>query len=88
MGKKLNLDEHKIIKKYLDGKSSLKLSSELGVSKPTILKILRKYNVVRKRDRCNSLKIIEDRGFYVIERVCPTCKKIVLTKSKDKIIGM
>ncbi len=67
--------------------SSLVLSSEFGVSKPTILKILKKHDVTRKRDRCNSLNITESNGYYVVERVCPTCKEIILTKSKDKVIA-
>jgi hypothetical protein len=57
------------------------------VSKTTILKILKKHNVTRKRDRCNSLNITESNGYYVVERVCPTCKEIILTKSKDKVIA-
>lgn len=87
MANKINLDEKKIIKEYLNGKSSLIISSEFGVSKPTILKIIRKHNVIRKRDRCNNLKYTYVDGYYVIERICPTCKKTMETKSKDKIIA-
>lgn len=87
MGNKINLDEKKVLKEYLNGKSSLVLSSEFGVSKPTILKILRKHNVTRKRDRCSNLKISESNGYYVVERICPNCKKTILTKSKDKVIA-
>jgi len=87
MGNKINLDEKKVLQEYISGKSSLVLSSEFGVSKPTILKILKKHNVTRKRDRCNSLNIIKKDEFYIVERVCPSCKKTILTKSKNKTIA-
>jgi len=87
MGNKLTIDEKTLIKEYLSGKSSLILSKEFGVSKPTILKILNKHKITRKRDRCARLKITESDGFYVVERICPTCKKTILTKSKDKVIA-
>jgi G:T-mismatch repair DNA endonuclease (very short patch repair protein) len=87
MGNKLTIDKNRVLKEYLRGKSSLILSKEFGVSKPTILKILKEYNVTRKRDRCTSLKITESDGSYVVERICPTCKKTILTKSKDKVIA-
>jgi G:T-mismatch repair DNA endonuclease (very short patch repair protein) len=87
MSNMIKLDEKKILKEYLNGKSSLVLASEFGVSKPTILKILKKNNVTRKRDRCNSLTIIKKDDFYVVERICPTCKKTILTKSKNKTIA-
>lgn len=87
MGGKINLNEKKVLKEYLNGKSSLVLSSEFGVSKPVILKILKKHNVTRKRDRCSNLKINESNGYYVVERICPNCKKTILTKSKDKVIA-
>lgn len=87
MRNKINLDEKKVLQEYISGKSSLVLSSEFGVSKPTILKILKKHNVTRKRDRCNSLNIIKKDEFYIVERVCPSCKKTILTKSKNKTIA-
>jgi G:T-mismatch repair DNA endonuclease (very short patch repair protein) len=87
MGSKINLDEKKIIKEYLEGKSSLLLSSDFGVSKPKILSILNKHNVVRKRNRCDSLKYLLINGYYVVGRTCPTCKKTINTKSKDKVIA-
>jgi G:T-mismatch repair DNA endonuclease (very short patch repair protein) len=87
MGNKINLDENLVIKEYLSGKSSLVLSVEFGVSKPKILSILKKYNVTRKRDRCENLEYKIISGYYIIERICPTCKKIVATKSKDKVIA-
>lgn len=87
MSNKITIDEKMIIKEYLSGKSSLILSKEFGVSKPTILKILNKHKIVRKRDRCETLeyKIINE--YFVVNRLCPVCKKIVETKSKDKIIA-
>ena len=87
MANKITIDNSRVLKEYLSGKSSLVLSAEFGVSKPTILKILKEHNVTRKRDRCSSLKITESDGSYVVERICPTCKKTILTKSKDKVIA-
>ena len=87
MGKKIEINESFIIKEYLEGKSSLVLGKEMGVSKPTILKILKKHNVTKKRDRCKSLKYKIINGFYVVDRMCPFCKKTIETKSKDKIIA-
>lgn len=87
MSNKITIDEKMIIKEYLSGKSSLILSKEFGVSKPTILKILNKHKIIRKRDRCETLeyKIINE--YFVVNRLCPVCKKIVETKSKDKVIA-
>jgi len=87
MGNKIILNENLVIKEYLNGKSSLVLSVEFGVSKPVILKIIRKHNVVRKRDRCDNIEYRYDGGYYVVERICPTCKKTMETKSKDKTIA-
>lgn len=87
MGGKINLNEKKVLKEYLNGKSSLVLSSEFGVSKPIILKILKKHNVTRKRDRCHSLDIKQNGKFYTVERLCPNCNQMILTKSKDKVIA-
>lgn len=86
MGNKIYLDEKFVIGEYLKGKSSLKLSDELKVSKPVILKILKKNNVTRKRDRCQSLNIKNDGKTFFITRKCPSCKKDIKTESKDKTI--
>jgi G:T-mismatch repair DNA endonuclease (very short patch repair protein) len=87
MGKKIELNEEFVIKEYLGGKSSLVLGKELGVSKPTILKILKKHNVTKKRDRCSSLNIKKDGDKYIILRKCPKCGLDVKTTSKDRIIA-
>lgn len=87
MGNKINLDENLVIKEYLSGKSSLVLSFEFGVSKPKILSILKKYNITRKRNRCETLEYRIIGGYYIIERTCPTCKKSVETKSKNRAIA-
>jgi very-short-patch-repair endonuclease len=87
MGNRIILDENLVIKEYLSGKSSLVLSVEFGVSKPVILNVIRKHNVVRKRDRCDNIEYRYDGGYYVVERICPTCKKTMETKSKDKAIA-
>lgn len=75
MGNKINLNEEVVIKEYLSGKSSLILAKEFNVSKPVILKILKKNNVTRKRDRCKSLKIEKVGEKYITKRTCPNCKK-------------
>lgn len=75
-----------IISEYKKGKSSLQIVEIVGLSKPTILKVLRKHNLVRKRDRCSKLKIEEKDGFFYTTRVCPKCNKPIITKSKDKVI--
>jgi len=79
--------ENKIILKYKNGLSSLKISKELNISKPTILKVLNNHGLVRKRDRCLSLKINKENDKYVIDRKCPKCNNIIKTYSKDKTIA-
>lgn len=86
MGKRIELDEELIIKEYLGGKSSLILCKEFGVSKPTILKILKENNVTRKRDRCKSLDIKKVGKKYVIERRCPKCDNSVKVTSNNPTI--
>lgn len=78
--------ENKIISEYKKGKSSLKISKIVGLSKPTILKVLNEHNLVRKRDRCSKLKYQFDGKQYSIERICPSCNQKIKTKSKDKTI--
>lgn len=78
--------EEKIITEYKKGKSSLIIMSIVGLSKPTILKILHKHNLVRKRDRCLKLNIKQQDNSFYIERLCPRCNQILITKSKDKTI--
>ena len=86
MAKKIELDESFIVKEYLTGKSSLMLEKELGISKPTILKILKKYNVTKKRDRCKSLDIKKKGDKYVILRKCPKCEVDVVVSSNNSTI--
>ena len=87
MGKKIELNEQFIIKEYLGGKSSLVLGKEMGVSKPTILKILKEHNVTRQRDRCKSLDIKKNGEKYIILRKCPKCGDDIKTTSKDRTIA-
>jgi G:T-mismatch repair DNA endonuclease (very short patch repair protein) len=77
----------KIISDYLLGKSSIKISKELKISKPVILKILKKEGITRKRDRCKSLDINEENGKYSVTRICNGCGQEVKTISKDKTIA-
>lgn len=87
MANKINLDEKLILNEYRNGKSSLVLSKEFNVSKPTILKILKNHNVIRKRDRCDSLDIKKNDEYYIIERICPICVETILTKAKQKTVA-
>lgn len=79
--------EKKIILEYKKGKSSLEISKIIGLSKPTILKVLNKHNLVRKRDRCSSLDIKKEGERYYIIRKCAKCNKDIKTTSKDKGIA-
>lgn len=78
--------EDLIISEYKKGKSSLQIVKIIGLSKPTILKVLHKHNLVRKRDRCSKLKIEEKDNFFYTRRICPKCGQPIITKSKDKVI--
>lgn len=75
-----------IITEYENGKSSLQLAKLLGISKTTILKLLRKKDITRKRDRCQKLDIKQEGTIFYIERICPKCGIKIKTTSKDKII--
>jgi G:T-mismatch repair DNA endonuclease (very short patch repair protein) len=79
--------EKKIISEYKKGKSSLEIVKIVGLSKPTILKVLNKHNLVRKRDRCSTLNIKKDGEKYYVTRKCPNCNKDIKTTSKDKTIA-
>ena len=79
--------EKKIISEYKKGKSSLDIVKIVGLSKPTILRVLNRHNLVRKRDRCNELDIKEDGEKYYVIRKCPKCGKEIKTISKDKVIA-
>jgi len=76
-----------IIELYKKGNSSDLISKKIGLSKPTILKVLNEEGIVRKRDRCKSLDIKKDEKGYYICRVCPKCNKEIKTHSKDKVIA-
>lgn len=87
MGTKLILDEDFIVNEYKKGKSSLVLEKELGVSKPTILKILKKHGVIKKRDRCKSLNIKEESNRFIIIKKCPKCQKDIQITSNNPTIA-
>ena len=86
MGSKLYLNEKFIIDEYNNGKSSIEISKSLNVSKPTILVILRKHNVIKKRDRCHRLKIVQVENKYIIYRKCPKCGEDVKVSSPHPTI--
>jgi hypothetical protein len=76
-----------IITEYKKGKSSLEIVKIVNLSKPTILKVLNKHGLIRKRDRCKSLDIISEKNGYSITRKCPKCGEDIKTFSKDKLIA-
>lgn len=76
-----------IISEYLKGKGSTTIVKELKLSKPTILKILNDAGVIRKRDRCKSLKILQENDTFYVLKKCPKCGKEIKITSKDKIIA-
>jgi|688.fasta_scaffold47265_5 hypothetical protein len=76
-----------IIREYKNGNSSSVIAKMVGLSRPTILKVLKNVGITRKRDRCKSLDIIKDGEKYYIIRKCPKCNKDVKTTSKDKTIA-
>lgn len=78
--------EKLIIEEYKKGKSSLEITKIVDYSKATILKILHKHNLIRKRDRCHNLNYEYDGKYYILYRTCPTCNNQIPTKSKDKTI--
>ena len=71
--------EKKIILEYKNGKSSIDIVKIVGLSKPTILKVLNKHNLIRKRDRCSSLNIKKDGDKYYVLRKCPSCENEIKT---------
>ena len=78
---------NKIIREYKKGNSSLVIAKMVGLSRPTILKVLKDVGITRKRDRCKSLEIIKEGEKYYIIRKCPKCNKDIKTTSKDKTIA-
>lgn len=78
---------NKIIREYKNGNSSLVIAKMVGLSRPTILKVLKDVGITRKRDRCKSLDIIKGDEKYYIIRKCPKCNKDIKTTSKDKTIA-
>lgn len=76
----------KIISEYKKGKSSLKIVDIVGLSKPTILKVLNEENLVRKKDRCQRLDINFDGENYYVLSICKTCGKQKKYKSHNKTL--
>lgn len=79
--------EKKIINEYKKGKSSLEIVKLVNLSKQTILKVLNKHGLIRKRDRCKTLNIISEKNGYSVIRKCPKCGEDIKTFSKDKGIA-
>lgn len=79
--------EKLIISEYKKGNSSLDIVKIVNLSKPTILKVLNKHNLIRKRDRCKKINIIEKEGRFIIKRKCPSCNKEIQTTSYNSTIA-
>ena len=79
--------KEKIIKEYLSGKGSPTIAKELKTYKPGVLKVIREAGLTRKRDRCQSLDIINDGDKFYITRKCPMCRKEIKTISKYKVVA-
>jgi G:T-mismatch repair DNA endonuclease (very short patch repair protein) len=77
----------KIISEYKKGKSSLEIVKIVNLSKQTILKVLNKENIIRKRNRCDSLDIKNENDGYSVIRKCPKCGQNIKTFSKDRVIA-
>jgi G:T-mismatch repair DNA endonuclease (very short patch repair protein)/predicted RNA-binding Zn-ribbon protein involved in translation (DUF1610 family) len=77
----------KIIKLYKSGIGSVKISKKLSIPKHLVLKILNEHNLIRKRDRCQNLKYDFDGVYFSVERKCPKCGNVVVTKSAHKTIA-
>lgn len=82
-----NTLKEKIIKEYLSGKGSVTIAKELKTHKPGVLKVIKDAGLTRKRDRCQSLEIINNNDKFYVTRKCPMCGKDIKTISKDKIIA-
>lgn len=76
----------KIIKEYKKGIGSTTLVKMFNIPKKTILKILNEENLIRKKDRCQKIKINFDGETYYVIGKCSKCKKEIKTSSKEKII--
>lgn len=82
-----NKIKKEIIDAYNSGKGSNKLSNQFKIPKHVILKLLKNEGLIRKRDRCKSLEIVQENDYFVVERICPLCKEKIKTKSKDRNIA-
>jgi G:T-mismatch repair DNA endonuclease (very short patch repair protein) len=77
----------KIISEYESGKGSTTIAKEVGLSKTIILKVLNEENIIRKRNRCSSLNIVQEKNGYSVIRKCPKCGQNIKTFSKDRTIA-
>ncbi len=72
-----------IIDDYKKGLGSTTISKKHNIPKQKILKILNEKNLIRKKDRCKKLNIIQEGNFFIIEKFCPICKKKQIIKTKE-----
>ena len=75
-----------ILEKYEEGLNSHKISALLGISSPTVLKVLNRHGVVRQRDRCKALDIKEENGKFYLMWECPRCHNLIRRGCKHKTI--
>lgn len=78
--------EQIIINEYLKGKGSTQIVKIVGLSKPTILKVLNNHNLIRKRDRCNTLDIKKDNDKFYLMWECNRCHNQIKREATNKTI--
>jgi G:T-mismatch repair DNA endonuclease (very short patch repair protein) len=80
------ISEDFIINKYNNGLSSNQIAKILGVSKTPILKILNSHGLIRKKDRCKKINVIEKDSVFMVPKVCPSCGEVThITASNPTI---
>jgi len=75
-----------IIEEYKKGIGSPTIAKKVGLSKPTILKIIQKHNLTRHKDRCKKLNIKEENGIFTVLWTCNMCKKEIKKTSNNKSV--
>ena len=75
-----------IIEEYKKGLGSVMISRKVGLSKPTILAVIKKHKLTRYKDRCKCLKIKEVGDKFTLSWTCKMCKNEFQKTSKNKSV--
>jgi G:T-mismatch repair DNA endonuclease (very short patch repair protein) len=75
-----------IVEEYKKGLGSVLISRKVGLSKPTILAVIKKHKLTRYKDRCKRLNIKEDNGKFTMSWTCKMCKKEFEKTSSNKSV--